>query len=35
MSERWETLQYWLYRASAFLAANVIEDPAFLALVFC
>ena len=35
MSEAWEPLQYWLYRASAFLATSVIEDPALLALVFC
>lgn len=26
---------YWLYRASEYLALNLLEDPAFLALIFC
>ena len=25
----------WLYRVDGYLLANVIEDPAWLAMVFC
>jgi hypothetical protein len=28
-------LVYWLHRIDGFLLANVIEDPAWLALMFC
>ena len=26
---------YWLYRIAAYLLINVIDDPAWLALIFC
>ena len=26
---------YWLYRIGAYLLINVIDDPAWLALMFC
>ena len=35
MSDLRETALYWLYRASDFLLANLLDDPAFVALVFC
>lgn len=28
-------LLFWLYRLDAYLLVNVIEDPAWLALMFC
>ena len=27
--------EFWLYRISAYLLINVIDDPAWLAMVFC
>jgi hypothetical protein len=27
--------QFWVYRFSGYLLLNVIEDPVWLALVFC
>ncbi len=27
--------QYWTYRFGGFILLNVIEDPAWLALMFC
>ena len=29
------TAQFWLYRIGAYLLINVIDDPAWLALMFC
>ena len=29
------TAQYWLYRIGSYLLTNVIDDPAWLALIFC
>jgi len=29
------TAEYWLYRTSSYLLANVMDDPAWLALIFC
>lgn len=29
------TAQYWLYRIGSYLLTNVVDDPAWLALVFC
>lgn len=29
------TAQYWAYRAGGFLLLNVLDDPAWLALIFC
>ena len=29
------TLQFWLYRIGAYLLINVMDDPAWLALMFC
>ena len=34
-SEAMAQLVCWLYRANAYLLANVVEDPAWLAFVFC
>lgn len=32
----WMTLaQYWAYRAGGFVVLNVLDDPAWLALMFC
>jgi hypothetical protein len=28
-------VQFWLYRISGYLLINVIDDPAWLALMFC
>lgn len=28
-------LVFWLYRADGYLLANFIEDPAWLAFMFC
>jgi hypothetical protein len=30
-----ERAHYWLYRIGAYLLINVIDDPAWLALMFC
>jgi len=30
-----QLLQFWLYRIGAYLLINVIDDPAWLALMFC
>ena len=30
-----EQVEFWLYRISAYLLVNVIDDPAWLALIFC
>lgn len=27
--------QYWAYRAGGFVVLNVLDDPAWLALMFC
>jgi hypothetical protein len=27
--------QYWAYRLGAFVLLNVLDDPAWLALIFC
>lgn len=27
--------QFWIYRVSAYLLINLIDDPAWLALMFC
>jgi len=27
--------QFWSYRVGAYLVANVLDDPAWLALLFC
>ena len=29
------TLQFWLYRIGAYLLINVMDDPAWLAMIFC
>lgn len=28
-------VQYWAYRAGGFVVLNVLDDPAWLALMFC
>ena len=30
-----ELLQFWLYRIGAYLLINVMDDPAWLSLMFC
>jgi len=30
-----EALNYWLYQVSAYLLMHVMDDPAWLALIFC
>ena len=30
-----DTLALWCYRTGAFLVFNVLDDPAWLALMFC
>ena len=36
ISPEWrDTLTLWCYRSGVFVALNVLEDPAWLALVFC
>ena len=30
-----ELLQFWLYRIGAYLLINVMDDPAWLALMLC
>ena len=30
-----ERLAYWTYRIGAYLLINVVDDPAWLALMFC
>ena len=34
-AEKALTAQFWSYRLSSYLLLNVIEDPAWLALIFC
>jgi hypothetical protein len=29
------TAEYWLYRTGSYLLTNVMDDPAWLALIFC
>lgn len=31
----WESIEYWFYRAGGFVLLNVVDDPAWLALMFC
>ena len=28
-------LEFWFYRVGGYLMANVLDDPAWLALMFC
>jgi hypothetical protein len=30
-----DTLQIWFYRVGGFVVLNVVDDPAWLALMFC
>ena len=34
-SDMREQAEFWLYRIGAYLLINVIDDPAWLALMFC
>jgi hypothetical protein len=34
-SELMAQLVFWLYRVDSYLLANFIEDPAWLAFMFC
>ena len=29
------TAQFWAYRAGGFVVLNVLDDPAWLAMIFC
>jgi hypothetical protein len=29
------SLEFWFYRVGAYLMVNVLDDPAWLALIFC
>jgi hypothetical protein len=29
------TVQFWAYRAGGFVVLNVLDDPAWLAMIFC
>jgi len=33
--ERIEQARFWAYRVGAFVVLNVLDDPAWLALIFC
>jgi hypothetical protein len=33
--ELFERAQYWAYRLGGFVVLNVLDDPAWLALIFC
>ena len=33
--EPMQVAQFWLYRIGAYLLINVIDDPAWLAMMFC
>jgi hypothetical protein len=35
MNDRMVTFQHWIYRLDGFLAFNPLEDPAWLAMIFC
>lgn len=30
-----ETLEFWFYRVGGFVLLNLVDDPAWLALMFC
>ena len=30
-----EQVEYWIYRLGGFVALNLLDDPAWLALIFC
>jgi hypothetical protein len=30
-----EKMEWWMYRIGGFILLNVIDDPAWLALIFC
>jgi hypothetical protein len=30
-----ESMEIWFYRAGVFLLLNVLDEPAYLALMFC
>ncbi len=34
-AEQFEMFQLWVYRIGGFMVLNVLDDPAWLALVFC
>ena len=34
-AERIEQMRFWAYRFGAFIVLNVLDDPAWLALIFC
>lgn len=31
----WDRIEFWCYRVGGFILLNVIDDPAWLALMFC
>lgn len=34
-AEKIELLEFWFYRMGGFVVLNVLDDPAWLALMFC
>ena len=34
-TDNFETLQEWVYRVGGFVVLNVLDDPAWLAQMFC
>ena len=36
ISSEWlERMTYWLYRSASYVQLNFVDDPAWLALIFC
>jgi len=35
VTELFATAQFWAYRLGGFVVLNVLDDPAWLALIFC
>ena len=35
LGELWISIHYWAYRISNFVQGNLLDDPAWLALMFC
>ncbi|CAN5550152.1 hypothetical protein BH11PSE7_BH11PSE7_30240 [soil metagenome] len=35
LNDRYQAVQAWFYRLGGFVVLNVLDDPAWLALMFC
>ena len=31
----WETIEFWFYRVGGYVLLNLLDEPAWLALMFC